>query len=208
MRKLNSSIIFLIFFMLMNWIPVQAQELNKDKIYKDSIDDVYGMINLPLPPGNWFVQDMALGAPEEKGFYLFTQLRSDDKFYADTILLVISDKDSIETEYRKEYKVCTHPTNATEFQIVQNVTDIAPGIFEEFCAAKGNDIDPALGYTFYIADCNENCVEVSWFSFNKKLKSSSDQDFKSMSDQVIGAFRDGFNKKQSSLAFSQQYIAK
>ena len=143
----------------------------------------------------------------EKGFYLFAQLRSDDKFYNDEILVVISDKDSIETEYRKEYKVCTHPTNATEFQLVQSVTDRAPGSFEEFCSAKGNDIDPAQNYSFYIADCNENCVEVSWFSFNKKLKSPSEDDFKKMSDQVIGAFRDGFYKKQSSLEFTAQYIA-
>ena len=90
---------------------------------------------------------------------------------------------------------------------MQSVTDRAPGSFEEFCSAKGNDIDPAQNYSFYIADCNENCVEVSWFSFNKKLKSPSEDDFKKMSDQVIGAFRDGFYKKQSSLEFTAQYIA-
>ena len=207
MKKFISSFLFLTLFIFINLIPAQAQELNKDKFYKNSIDDLYGMINLPLPPGNWFVQDMALGAPEEKGFYLFAQLRSDDKFYNDELLVVISDKDSVETEYRKEYKVCTHPTNATEFQLVQSVTDRAPGSFEEFCSAKGNDIDPAQNYSFYIADCNENCVEVSWFSFNKKLKSPSEDDFKKMSDQVIGAFRDGFYKKQSSLEFTAQYIA-
>ena len=36
---------------------------------------------------------------------------------------------------------------------------------------------------------------------------SKEDDFKKMSDQVIGAFRDGFYKKQSSLEFTAQYIA-
>ena len=95
MKKFISSFLFLTLFIFINLIPAQAQELNKDKFYKNSIDDLYGMINLPLPPGNWFVQDMALGAPEEKGFYLFALLRSDDKFYNHEVLVVISDKDSI-----------------------------------------------------------------------------------------------------------------
>lgn len=206
MRILNLSIISILFFIFFGSASIQAQELNKDKFYKGNINDLYSMINLPLPEGNWFVRDMALNAPEEKGFYLYAELASDDKFYQDVMLVVLSDNDSVETEYRKEYKVCTHPTNANEFQKVLSVTDRSPGSFQEYCSGKGNDVDPAQSYSFYIADCSEVCVEVSWFNFTKSLQSPNDDDFVSLSEMVFSAFKDGFDKRETSLAFTAEYI--
>ena len=69
------TILFSVYFFISSIIFVSAQQLNYDETYNTEIKDAYGLLDVPLPPGEWKLFDLEeVGSVSSGDFFVYASL--------------------------------------------------------------------------------------------------------------------------------------
>ena len=208
------SIIFSIYIFISSIIVVSAQQLNLDDTYESSIQNAYGLTDVPLPPGKWKVYDLEeVGTVDSGDFFVYASLMpanvsEAERRYNDDVSVNLFGPNSEETEYRKSFFVCEGGWfNNYDIMKIDKRPD---GTFEESCAVNladptvntadvGNDI-----MQYHITECSDSCIEF-FYTLNADNYRNDKESFVEIGNSIFQNVRNITAGKPGSLSFISDY---
>ena len=208
------AIIFSIYIFISSIIVVSAQQINFDNTYETSIQNAYGLTDVPLPPGKWKVYDLEeVGTVDSGDFFVYASLMpanvsEAERRYNDDVSVNLFGPNSEETEYRKSFFVCEGGWfNNSDIMKIDKRPD---GTFEESCAVNladptvntadvGNDI-----MQYHITECSESCIEF-FYTLNADNYKNDKESFVEIGNNIFQNVRNITAGNPGSLSFISDY---
>ena len=127
------TILFSVYFFISSIIFVSAQQLNYDETYDTEIKDAYGLLDVPLPPGEWKLFDLEeVGSVSSGDFFVYASLMpanisDQERRYNDTLAVNLFGSYSEETDYRKSYFIC-QPKSSSNLSFSATACNTSPSL--------------------------------------------------------------------------------
>ena len=193
-----------------------SEEFNENLLYSGTVTSAYNQVDLPMLPGDWKIYDLEKSGSVPSGnFYVFATLvpnttsQNDNAVYVDNINYGILGSKSEETDYRRTFFGCDSGFYSASKNKTKNIDSRGSGNFEESCSVM---VEPEpdqgggnLSHQFYLTDCSEICVEVS-FSLFKDNYNINENNFQEFSKRLFSAIRNTISGQgDRSLDFLDSY---
>tara|TARA_B100001175_G_C19233454_1_gene506411 strand:+ start:53 stop:697 length:645 start_codon:yes stop_codon:yes gene_type:complete len=209
------TILFSVYFFISSIIFVSAQQLKYDETYNTEIKDAYGLLDVPLPPGEWKLFDLEeVGSVSSGDFFVYASLMpanisDQERRYNDTLAVNLFGSSSEETDYRKSYFICQQDwmAGADIIKIEKN----PDGTFMEKCGV--NFADPTVnvgqvfggqGMSYHYTSCADSCIEL-WYNLDSANYKHDKDNFIELGNKIFASVESAIAGDPSSLSFTSDY---